>query len=335
MAARGLHTPLGLCCHGVHWRASTKEGPTLPCRPYDHHFLPSCLLPAVILSNVPLAQCLFSSPLSRLSSARAARPPAHLNFMPAMAAISSQAQRCGPARRSMARYSNTSAAAPSPHPARSPRAVAAVAAAWPGCPHTVASPGLLTLGARRARTLSLPQGLLTRGPRMQCHPAPCPGTLPSSASTPHHTTPARVGCWSARCRPCPPGPAVRPASVRVMLTSNSQATLDWSETPAHSSVAQPRALSADSSEPRPSWPTRWDRYSSAFLLQGRQAGAAGSEARPASGAAGAQLGSAPARQLLLLPVAAAASVWVVGCNVVRMACWNCSLLLQLLQAEQC
>ena len=53
-----------------------------------------------------------------------------------------------------------------------------------------------------------------------------------------------------------------------MDTSNSQVTDDWSPTPALSSVAQPRALSADSSEPLPSWPTKCAKYSSALTLCG-------------------------------------------------------------------
>ena len=87
-------------------------------------------------------------------------------------------------------------------------------------------------------------------PGISHHPS-CPMGCPSRA--PH----------SARS----PGPAASPASVRVMVTSNSQTTEDCSLTPALSSLAHPRALRADSSDPLPSCPTKWPRYSSAFFLQ--------------------------------------------------------------------
>ena len=83
----------------------------------------------------------------------------------------------------------------------------------------------------------------------------------------HHPS-CPMGCLSRAPRSArSPGPAASPASVRVMVTSNSQTTEDCSLTPALSSLAHPRALRADSSEPLPSCPTKWPRYSSAFFLQ--------------------------------------------------------------------
>ena len=63
-----------------------------------------------------------------------------------------------------------------------------------------------------------------------------------------------------------PGPAAMPSVVSVICTCiNVYAVLrerPSSSTPAHTSVAQLRARSSDSSEPGPSWPIRCEMYSS-------------------------------------------------------------------------